>query len=157
MEITPALQLIKDSWDALTGNEEPDEKRYVPKRIAAVVFGFDRNMVTFSHTLCTIPEFVVITNAGQAIAYYEGDDPPLPYDNLQDLLDEHAQGCKPADFLRTHLEELDEIPPRLVSAGLTKDVKAPLVSYSAADLQSIADRAAEYWGSFAVTFVPRIV
>lgn len=156
MDITPNLQRV--NWNSEQLEEEiDDEKRYVPKRIQAVVFAFDRTKITFSDTLCTIPEFIVITNAGQAVAYYESDDPPLPYDTLQELLEEHAQGCRSADYLRAHLEELDEVPQRLVTDGLAPDTKAPLVSYSFADLKVIVERAREYWGSFAVTFVPRIV
>ncbi len=127
-------------------------------RVEALVYRFDRDLVTFSNTLCTIPEFVVITDAGQAIAYYADDDPPLPYETLQELLEEHAQGCKPADFLRTHLQpaEIPEILKANVRTINEGSDKVTVLTYSRADLKAIGGRAKAHWGDFAVQFTARL-
>ncbi len=162
----PVLDCVRDVGDE---DDEPDDDEsdlkpdtdYVAPRVTGEVRRFNRNEVTFSNTLCTIPDFVVILNSGQAIAYYADDDPPLPYDTLQELLEEHAQGCKGADFLRKHLEETDDIPDAI--KGLVKSVekkksddKSFVVSYSRSQLKAIANRAKAHWGEFAVDFRPRL-
>lgn len=116
-----------------------------------------RDRPTFDQVLCELPETIVILETGQVIARYshasfgpEIDDdeggsrllkayiPPLPYEDLQILLEEHAQGCLGADELRSRLNT----------------EPSGEENFTEADLQEITRHAVATWGEASVNFEP---
>ena len=121
---------------------------------------------TFDQMLCEVPEEIHILETGQVIVYYGRtsevpkprskvglDDiedtsslrakvPPMPYDDLDDMLEEHSQGCLSPNDLRDRLE---------------KDPSSE-TTYTETTLKKIWRDATGFWGSngvFALGFEPR--
>lgn len=138
------------------GVEEPD---YKEPTVKGVVYKW-RERPAFDQCLCELPDEIHILATGQVIAFYghvshgpsvadgEGGQrklkaelPAIPYEDLDDMLEEHCQGTLKPNDLRARLH--DE-PDRNVA-------------YTRTNLKTILANAIKTWGSFAVQFQPRLV
>lgn len=144
-----------------TNSDFNDEQDYQPPTVKGNVYKWKRRP-TFDQVLCELPEEIAVLATGQAIALYgrsyegplqytpdgklrpqriSGYVPPVPYEGLDELLAEHCQGCLGEEDLRAALQ----------------DVPARTIAYTRSELESIKNKAIEYWGEFGVKFRPRLV
>lgn len=144
---------------------ESDERDYAPPTVKGVVFRW-KDRPSFDQCLCEVPDEIHILATGQVIARYhtvtegplttvksedgtpqrvrlplKADVPDLPYEDLDDMLEEHCQGVLKPNDLRARLQETP-----------CRDV-----AYTRAKLEEIKKNAERFYGSFAVVFKPRLV
>lgn len=137
-----------------------DETDYEAPTVKGNVYVW-KHRPTFDQVLCELPDEIHVLATGQAIAVYGevhtgplrfneegklrahkvvGSVPPVPYEGLDELLEEHCQGCLKEDDLRAALQ----------------DQPVRDVAYSREQLEAIRDRAVKFWGEFGVNFKPRL-
>lgn len=141
--------------------EEAEGSKDPAPRVKGNVYTW-KNRPPFDLVLCELPEEIHILATGQVVCHYgiessgpevideDGDIrqarklkaelPPLPYEDLDDMLEEHCQGSLTPNDLRRALH----------------DEPARECSYARWELQSIKRYAIEFWGSAYVQFEPRL-
>lgn len=103
--------------------------------------------VSFDECLCMPPKYITVLADGQAIAQY-ADAPAMPYDSLQELLDDHAMGALPADGIRARMQ------PSIAYAASAGGALAGTneTKISAESLKKLVRRAQKFYGEGVVKF-----